>query len=96
MPYITGLERRALDADIDALVEKIATDGQLNYAITRLAIGRLKAVGLSYAALASVYGTVQMAAEELYRRVVGPYEDKKIRSAGDLPDFLDLTKDGNH
>lgn len=95
MPYISEVERRALDAPLDELCRLVCTDGQLNYAVMRLALGRVKSAGLCYSTLAAVCGTLKLAADELFRRLVAPYEDHKIRNAGDLPDFMDLTRNGN-
>lgn len=62
----------------------------MNYVITKLAIARIKDVGLSYETLKSVHGDIELAAAEFKRRLLNPYEDGKIanRSNGDVYDGL--------
>ena len=101
MPYIDGKktekdkpnQRRIFDADIDILSSKIETDGQLNYVFTRLALGFIKKQGRKYTVLNTVVGVFECAKNELYRRLAGKYEDLKIKQAGDVQDYEDLTKD---
>ncbi|MCI0558113.1 MAG: hypothetical protein MN733_06430, partial [Nitrososphaera sp.] len=69
---------------IDALSHYINDEGQLNYVITRLAQELAKAKGSNYAAFNAVIGVLECAKLELYRRIVAPYEDRKIQENGDL------------
>lgn len=58
--------------------------GYLNYAITRHAKTWLKKNGQRYFSLCAIVGTIICSVFELYRRVVAPYEDTKIKENGDV------------
>ena len=60
------------------------TPGELNYAITELLIEYLTYEKLSYSTLNTIIGTLESVKSEFYRRVVKPYEDKKMRENGDV------------
>ncbi|MGH3997156.1 MAG: DUF6899 family protein [Pseudonocardiaceae bacterium] len=79
MPYIVP-ERRFEAADAPA------TEGELNFAITTLVDDYIRRhpAGLRYAVLNEVVGALECAKLELYRRIVGPYEDKAIAKNGDV------------
>ncbi len=78
MPYISK-ERRMFAR------HRPMTEGELNYAITKLCLDYLKHHGgNSYANLASVISAMECAKLEFYRRKVAPYEDQKIRQNGDV------------
>jgi len=80
MPYIKQ-ERR--DAILGGAKPQDA--GELNFAITVLVDNYLKDKGgVRYAHLNEVVGALDCAKLELYRRVAGPYEDKKMAEAGDV------------
>ncbi|MGH7911871.1 MAG: DUF6899 family protein [Candidatus Dormibacteraceae bacterium] len=87
MPYIKDELRPPLDERIEGLVAAIEAlpsdqrDGAFNYATTR-ALRRL--YPLSYYNLNRAMGVLSCIQSELYRRVVGPYEDTKIRENGDV------------
>ena len=92
MPYISKYVREAIDPHIDPLSENIRTVGDLNYVITRLAMQYLQGVGISYGNIAGVIGTIRLTADELIRRVVNPYEDKKINENGDVAEYESLPR----
>jgi hypothetical protein len=104
MPYIVQEQRPKLDAHIDALANKIAliahdyTDetayaGLLNYAITRLVMQVIdKRFGkVRYGVIATVSGVLKNVADEFYRRVVAPYEEKQITKNGDVDLYATYT-----
>lgn len=103
MPYIKEELRNVLDNDIKALSDKIDsisytdTDfaGVLNYTITTLISNVLlsKFDRLRYWHSPLVRGVLMDVAEEFYRRVMSPYEDKQIVNNGDVKQYLDLNKD---
>jgi hypothetical protein len=103
MPYITDYLRCVLDEDIKVLSEKIKnvskddTDfaGILNYTITTLISNVLlsKFDRLRYWHSPLVRGVLLDVAEEFYRRVMVPYEDKQMVNNGDVQQYLDLNKD---
>lgn len=97
MPYIAPKDRKVFDPLIDQLAEKIVAEakgyaydgafaGLLNYTCTRLAlkIVRLQFGKMRYWILATVTGTFKNVADEFYRRVGVPYEDKQIEKSGDV------------
>lgn len=84
MPYIKPERREAIDPHVQSLVETIEDTGDLNYAITTLAVKYLLAKGLSYDHINSVAGVLQKVVAELDVRVTRPYEDLKIFQNGDI------------
>ena len=82
MPYICRDKRSQLDPWITELVQRIETQGELNYAITKLVFREIG--DFNYASLEAAIGTLECAKQELYRRVVGPYEDVKCRENGEV------------
>jgi len=87
MPYIQKQHREVLDPLIDALSAALATEGDLNYALTRLVLGTLRRSGVTYAAIATLSGVLKNVSDEFYRRLAGPYEDLKREQNGDLDDY---------
>jgi hypothetical protein len=85
MPYIRPTDRQAFDTEIKALVERITCEGEANYVITRIIAGAMRSV--SYASINAAIGTLECAKLELYRRLAGPYEDTKVATNGDVPEY---------
>jgi hypothetical protein len=83
MPYIKPEDRRRLDPLIEPLASEIRTEGEANYAITRI-LDRLYNRPPSYRALNTAMGVLACVQAELYRRVAAPYEDKKMSESGDV------------
>jgi len=83
MPYI-GSSRDLFDPHLNNLSKEIAHAGELNYCMTRLALGYVRFKGKKYLTFCVVIGTFVCAALEFYRRWVGPYEDEKIVENGDV------------
>ena len=87
MPYIKKDQRPGADAAVQPLIDHLKglpleeQDGVLNYAITKT----IKAVyPLKYFHLNRALGVLSAVTHELYRRVIGPYEDTKIKEKGDV------------
>ena len=87
MPYIKLEDRpkyeKTLNELIDLLkaqpIEKI--DGEVNYCFTRV----MKAVyPPKYFNYNRAMGVLECIKLELYRRMIGPYEDMKIKESGDV------------
>jgi hypothetical protein len=98
MPYVMPEHRRALDPAIRELASQVAAiagslpeetafAGLLNYACTSLAMQVLHARfgRMRYGAIATVTGVFKNIADEFYRRVAAPYEDRQIAKNGDVP-----------
>ena len=58
--------------------------GELNYFLTTQILSYLFRHGKSYASYNAVIGVLECIKLELYRRMVAPYEDKKIKENGDV------------
>lgn len=82
MPYITNERREII---LEGSHKYLADNsGELNFQITDLIIDYVVAHGLKYQTLNDVIGALDGAKAEFQRRVVGPYEDKKIKQNGDV------------
>ncbi|MEX2572294.1 MAG: hypothetical protein WD737_13430 [Gemmatimonadota bacterium] len=79
MPYISQEARTRLDDGGEP-----DNAGELNYAVTRLIDDYLVRKGMRYGNLNEVIGALECAKLELYRRVAAPYEEEKMKEAGDL------------
>jgi hypothetical protein len=84
MPYIKEERRLRLNESIMRLGERIKEPGELNYVFYCLAREYVKKFGLSYKILNEVIGVFAACKAEFIRRVVSPYEDKKIEENGDI------------
>ena len=97
MPYVPPQHRRELDPLIDGLARGLVQEarkyddaaafaGLLNYACTRLAlkVARQRCGPLRYWLIAILTGTFKNLADEFYRRLAVPYEDKQIARSGDV------------
>ncbi|MDR5730422.1 MAG: hypothetical protein RB191_23695 [Terriglobia bacterium] len=85
MPYIIKEQRPEIDNAIAELPSTMS-EGEINYAITRLLDRQLAAHGLSYRTINMLMGVLSCAGREFYRRIVAPYEDQKIKQNGDAYD----------
>jgi hypothetical protein len=85
MPYIVKSHRDYLKENPD----KIHSVGELNYQLTQMCLAYLlvntnELIGPSYSNYNSVIGALEACKLEFYRRMVSPYEDKKIQENGDV------------
>lgn len=103
MPYIPELpahERTRLDPVIDNLVAVIQNivqeqgldprdaDGRLNYTICELLMKTLKIdTDPRYTKINTLMGVLSCVGDEIYDRVVRPYEDFAIEKGGDIDSF---------
>lgn len=86
MPYIIPEVRKLLRDNAEAIDK-----GQLNFLISEIMILYLHRKGLSYENISDAIGAAQDAADEMKRRILAPYEDKKIGQNGDI--YQDLLKE---
>ncbi len=84
MPYIKAKKRTVLDPHIDTLADLINRPGELNYIISKLADKMIDKAGFDYAGLNAIAGVLHCAAVEFDRRIVAPYEDRKMWENGDV------------
>ncbi|MBM4273903.1 MAG: hypothetical protein FJ134_05500 [Deltaproteobacteria bacterium] len=106
MPYIAPEHRLELDGLIDQLAHGILTQAQkspsdaafaglLNYACTRLAlkIVRHRFGPMRYWLIALVTGVFKNIADEFYRRVAAPYEERQMAQSGDVDLYREYIKE---
>ena len=84
MPYIQNERKASLD-----LGNNIENPGELNYILSLVLIEYLNSHGLSYNTLNDISGAMTESLAEFRRRIVLPYEDKKIKENGDIYFQLD-------
>jgi hypothetical protein len=85
MPYIKPERREHLKRVVEVIDgAEIGDAGELNYLVTCLVRRFLKARTFNYENLNSAVGVLEAAKLELYRRLAGPYEDRKIQENGDV------------
>lgn len=94
MPYIPDNERIELNPSITNMVNSISRNGALslldclgriNYCFTRVIVILIGEV--RYSKIAMVTGVLDNVKDEFYRRLGISYEDQKITSEGDIPEY---------
>ena len=103
MPYISAEQRKACDGLIDELAGQIvrlaeesgsdgAFAGLLNYSCTRLAlqIVRRRFGRMRYWLIAMLTGVFKNIADEFYRRLAAPYEDRQMAINGDVDFYAEF------
>lgn len=85
MPYITQGKRAQTDTEIDALIAKLQKMGlgDAVYAVYRL-LTKLYGNKDSFTVKAQALSVLQAVELEYYRKVIAPYEDKKIQENGEI------------
>ena len=87
MPYIKKELRDAFKMIHQSGLEpNIDSSGELNYELTQVCLRYLKQHGTCYATMNDIMGAVEGCKSELYRRIIAPYEDSKIKLNGDVYD----------
>ena len=84
MPYIKEEDREALQPLIDELTHCLVSRGDFNFAITKILHAYIKKEGRCYSTLNDAIGIAECVKQELYRKVVTPYEEEKISQNGDI------------
>lgn len=94
MPYIPEKARDKYDERLEALAFTLNSvknndklSGELNFVFYRLActLCHEESGGIrNYARMAVISSALAEAQAEFRRRIMGPYEDEKIKSAGDI------------
>lgn len=93
MPYIKQERRERLDVSIEALIREIQAsdepDGEVNYVISRIAVGALLNASVPrYKDVARVIGAFQSACYEFYRRTASKIEEIAIQRNGDIKEYV--------
>jgi hypothetical protein len=84
MPYIKPYRRTDIYHDEKIDIPNIECAGDLNYSFTVLIHAYLAARPIDYQAINDIIGALEGAKAEFQRRIVAPYEDKKINENGDV------------
>lgn len=78
MPYVTQKQRKEL-------LDRPPKDaGELNYYLTTVIGSYIEEKGERYQTYNDIIGVLSCIQHELYRRKIAPYENKKIKSNGDV------------
>jgi hypothetical protein len=87
MPYIKKDARVPYDPHIEALLSLLKSNqapaGDINYIVSRIVKGLFEA-NRSYTEANKLMGVLECVKQELYRRAISPYEDRKIQENGDI------------
>jgi len=82
MPYVKEERRPALDTVVDMMEwADIKADGDLNYVLFKYCKTLVKP---GYNNFKNFIGELHQCATEIERRLLGPYEDEKIKENGDV------------
>jgi len=82
MPYIEKKDRVNMDKILELMKKfKVKADGDLNYLLFAFCKRQIKP---SYNNYKNFCGELRQCATEIERRLLGPYEDKKIKENGDV------------
>lgn len=87
MPYIKPEDRPKYDKILTEIIEILKAqpvervDGELNYCVTRIMKEIYPPKYFNYNRAVGVLECIKL---EFYRRMVGPYEDIKIKESGDV------------
>jgi hypothetical protein len=86
MPYIKKDKRESITLGGMSVIDynHINTPGELNYAISTLVSEYWSSNRMDYQGINDILGALEGAKLEFYRRVVAPFEDKKIKENGDV------------
>lgn len=85
MPYINWGDRdRFIPLLKELQLAHPSTAGELNYLVTKIFQKFLEHHGESYGTYNSIVGAIECAKLELYRRLIGNYEDTKKQLNGDV------------
>lgn len=82
MPYISQENRPAMDEIVDLMIEKdVKVNGDLNYVLYAFC---KRYINPSYNNYKNYMGELRECANEIGRRILGPYEDTKVIQNGDV------------
>lgn len=92
MPYIDSRLRESIDEAVCdvGLDIRLLEPGELNYVLTRIILNYVRERRddvdgrVSYSTYNEVLGVLSAITQEVYRRLVAPYEDEKIEENGDV------------
>jgi len=91
MPYIAEEARDELDNGIEALASSLRSEGEVNYAISRILCIACGITEPKYSKINKAIGVIECVKLEFYRRLA-KYEQIKIEENGDLHEYFEATK----
>jgi len=85
MPYIKPKRRRIFNRGLEGLMNtNFIEKGDLTYCAYKLGIDYINQKGIKYQHISDAVSALNDAAEEIRRRVMFHYEDRKIKENGDI------------
>jgi len=86
MPYITVENRDHIDEclQVEGIQWVPASAGELNYCISKFVSNYVETNKTKYAILNEMVGALECAKLEIYRMLIAPYEDVKIKENGSV------------
>ena len=88
MPYISKESKEKVDRGLVALqLSEFECAGDLNYAIHQLISKYIESNKVSYQTYNDIFGVLDCAKMEIYRRLVSKYEDQKVDENGDVKPY---------
>lgn len=84
MPYICKEDRKYYYKSVHKVPVEAMSIGDLNYFLTSVAMRWLGKQRFNYETLALIVGMLSTMKSEFVRRVLNPFEDKKIKENGDV------------
>ena len=84
MPYIDSNRRPLLNKWIENVKAEDTDIGGLNYIITKIVLKWIKRDQPSYLNYNQAIGVLECVKQELYRKAVAKYEDKKCEENGEV------------
>lgn len=83
MPYIKENDRDFFNPSLDEIVDSIQNPGDVCYCVYYM-LKKVFEKDKKFKTISSLIGEIECAKMEFYRRIVVPYEDKKIIENGDI------------
>jgi len=85
MPYIKKEDRKEIQDWLNQITSSfLSSEGKLNFIISLLCLKYLKQHGERYSTYNTLLGVLEGVKQELYRRKISGYEDRKIQENGDI------------
>jgi len=85
MPYIRLAGRNRLDNGLHTMLQYMPVEAEeLNYVLTRICDTYINTKGKNYQNLNEVVGVIECMKQEIFRRLIVPYEDEKKNLNGDV------------
>lgn len=93
MPYIEKVRRYIIDKHLLKVSDEISTSGEFNYCVYKLCKLWLDSKKVNYDSLSDCIKTLECAKLELYRMLLVPYEDMKIKENSNVKPIFNFEKE---